>query len=554
MTNSDSQADAAMIGSGSPNANTATTHADTTGSNSHTDTDATKQIRGALQGLRVWTIVVAAGSGSRFGGLKQFLPLYNGLSVLDTSVRTAAQVSEGVVVVVPAPAMNSNGNSNSKPQHTCNATTWNAASCNATTDADITRTATTTDADITAIFKVIPGGDTRSESVRCALTHIPDETEIILVHDAVRPLADLEIYRRVVEAVHLGANVAIPAVSVVDTTYLRANYLRTDRLGSAQLSLDQLSSDQLNPCELSPGELSPDHVKNHQMLDTLDRNLLVAGQTPQAYKASVLREAHAGHNEASDDASLAKKAGYKVTMVEGDVCNIKITHPHDIAIAATIMSLNKSKSQSDHNTVTDRTNADTGTVKDGGAGTSNNTVTDHTNPRTDTDINSNHTLDAACVRVGQGFDVHRYSEDPDSKLVLGGEIFPNHQGLSGHSDADVLTHACIEAILAAAGLDDIGMMFPNSDPRYKGIDSLELMREACAAVKSAGWQTVNVSCTVILDTPKIAPHKQAMQRRLSAIADAPVSIAGRTSEGVGALGRHEGIAALAVALVIKTSA
>ena len=451
---------------------------------------------------------MAAGSGSRFGGLKQFLPLHNGLSVLDTSMQTAAQVSEGVIVVVPAATMSSSG----KSQHIYNVTPSTDITRTDTPNTDIDST------DINAMVKVIPGGDTRSESVRCALTHIPDEAEIILVHDAVRPLADLEIYRRVIEAVRLGAHVAIPAVDVVDTTYLCAS----------QLSANQLSSDHLSACQLN----------NQQILDTLDRNLLVASQTPQAYKAAVLREAHAEHNESSDDATLAKKAGYDVMMVKGDVSNIKITHPQDIAIASTIMSLNQSKSQP---------------VNDAGTDTTGTNPHHHTNT-TGTELNNNHTLDTACVRVGQGFDVHRYSEDPDSKLVLGGEIFPSHRGLSGHSDADVLTHACIEAILAAAGLDDIGMMFPNSDPRYKGIDSLDLMRQACAAVKSAGWRPVNVSCTVILDSPKIAPYKQTMQNRLSAIVDAPVSIAGRTSEGVGALGRHEGVAALAVALVVKTSA
>ena len=153
------------------------------------------------------------------------------------------------------------------------------------------------------------------------------------------------------------------------------------------------------------------------------------------------------------------------------------------------------------------------------------------------------------VRVGQGFDVHRYSDDPERTLVLGGVRFEGERGLVGHSDADVVTHACIDALLAAAGLPDIGQLFSDSDPAWAGADSLELMRQAVDVVRDAGWDPVNVSCTAVLDAPKLAPHRETMQARLSAAAGAPVSVTGRRSEGVGALGRGEGVAAWAVALV-----
>ena len=153
------------------------------------------------------------------------------------------------------------------------------------------------------------------------------------------------------------------------------------------------------------------------------------------------------------------------------------------------------------------------------------------------------------VRVGQGFDVHRYSDDPERTLVLGGVRFEGERGLVGHSDADVVTHACIDALLAAAGLPDIGQLFSDSDPAWAGADSLELMRQAVDVVRDAGWNPVNVSCTAVLDAPKLAPHRQTMQARLSAAAGAPVTVTGRRSEGVGALGRGEGVAAWAVALV-----
>ena len=153
------------------------------------------------------------------------------------------------------------------------------------------------------------------------------------------------------------------------------------------------------------------------------------------------------------------------------------------------------------------------------------------------------------MRVGQGFDVHRYSDDPERTLVLGGVRFNDERGLHGHSDADVITHACIEALLAAAGLPDIGQMFSDRDPAWAGADSIELLGRAAGSVRAAGWNPVNLSCTAVLDSPKLAPHREVMERLLTDAVGAPVTVTGRSSEGVGALGRGEGVAAWAVALV-----
>ena len=155
------------------------------------------------------------------------------------------------------------------------------------------------------------------------------------------------------------------------------------------------------------------------------------------------------------------------------------------------------------------------------------------------------------MRVGQGFDVHRYSDDPDRSLVLGGVRFEDERGLHGHSDADAVAHACIDALLAAAGLGDIGQLFSDTDPAWAGADSLELLRLAAGAVRDAGWDPVNVSCSVVIDAPRIAPHRDTMRDRLSAAAGAPITVTARHSEGVGALGRREGVAAWAVALVAR---
>lgn len=154
-------------------------------------------------------------------------------------------------------------------------------------------------------------------------------------------------------------------------------------------------------------------------------------------------------------------------------------------------------------------------------------------------------------RVGQSFDVHARSDDPDRRLVLGGVEFPDEPGLVGHSDADVVAHACIDAMLAAAGLGDIGQMFPDTDLRFAGANSIELLRTATARVGDAGWRVGNIDCSVVLDHPKLAPVKDTMQRNLSDAAGAPVTITGRRTEGVGALGRGEGIVAWAVALVAR---
>ncbi|MEZ5246470.1 MAG: 2-C-methyl-D-erythritol 2,4-cyclodiphosphate synthase [Acidimicrobiales bacterium] len=154
-------------------------------------------------------------------------------------------------------------------------------------------------------------------------------------------------------------------------------------------------------------------------------------------------------------------------------------------------------------------------------------------------------------RVGQSFDVHARSDDPDRLLVLGGVAFPDERGLAGHSDADVVAHACIDALLGAAGLGDIGQMFPDTDPALSGADSIELLRRAAAAVREAGWRPGNIDCSVVLDRPKIAPVKAQMESNLTEAAGAPVTVTGRRSEGVGSLGRGEGIVAWAVALVAR---
>jgi 2-C-methyl-D-erythritol 2,4-cyclodiphosphate synthase len=153
------------------------------------------------------------------------------------------------------------------------------------------------------------------------------------------------------------------------------------------------------------------------------------------------------------------------------------------------------------------------------------------------------------VRVGQGYDVHPFSDDPARLLVLGGITFDGEPGLAGHSDADVVAHACADALLGAAGLGDIGQLFPDTDPTLAGADSIELLRRATAKVRDAGWAPANVDCTVICESPALAPRRADMQASLSDAVGAPVTVKGKRAEGLGALGRREGIACHAVALI-----
>lgn len=236
---------------------------------------------------------------------------------------------------------------------------------------------------------------------------------------------------------------------------------------------------------------------------------LRAVQTPQAFRAATLRAAHAGatdHADATDDAMLVEAAGGKVVVVDGEAHNRKITDPADLAWARRHLE-GDDMSSGDGN----------------GPG----------------------------LRVGQGFDIHRFSDDPARPLVLGGVVFEGERGLHGHSDADAVAHAVTDALLGAAGLGDIGEHFPDTDPQWKGADSIEMLRHTAGLLLAAGWAVGNVDCAVVCEAPKLAPRKVEMQARLSQAAGGPVTIKGRRAEGLGALGRREGIACWATAVIVR---
>ena len=156
------------------------------------------------------------------------------------------------------------------------------------------------------------------------------------------------------------------------------------------------------------------------------------------------------------------------------------------------------------------------------------------------------------IRIGQGYDVHRLVEG--RKLILGGVEIPWEKGLLGHSDADVLLHAVMDALLGAAALGDIGAIFPDSDPKYEGADSVELLRKVSALLREKGWRLGNLDATVIAQRPRLAPHIPEMRRRIAEALSASiddVSVKATTEEHLGFTGRGEGISAQAVALLLR---
>lgn len=160
------------------------------------------------------------------------------------------------------------------------------------------------------------------------------------------------------------------------------------------------------------------------------------------------------------------------------------------------------------------------------------------------------------MRVGNGVDVHAFSDDPDRPLVLGGLILPERPGLAGHSDADVLLHAIADAVLGAAALGDLGTVFGTDDPRFVDAPSSTFVLEALRRVSQAGWRLVNVDCTIVAQRPRIAPYRTRIidgVHSVLGVDPGTISVKSTTTDGLGLIGRGEGIACLAVALIERSA-
>ncbi len=158
------------------------------------------------------------------------------------------------------------------------------------------------------------------------------------------------------------------------------------------------------------------------------------------------------------------------------------------------------------------------------------------------------------IRVGQGFDVHAFSDDPDRPLVLGGLVLPERPGLAGHSDADVVLHAVTDALLGAAALGDLGTLFGSDDPRYAGAPSSLFVADALRRIGDAGWALSNLDCTIVAQRPRLAPYRTAIAdavQGLLAVAPGGVSVKATSTDGLGAIGRGEGVACLAAVVLAR---
>jgi len=388
-----------------------------------------------LSRLRAAAVIAAGGTGTRMnaGVPKQFLEIA-GRPILCRTVERMALLPQVRAIVVALPA------------------------------AHIPRA----EALLGGRARCVAGGETRQDSVLGAVRALPADIDVILVHDAVRPLCPEEVMLRVLETAW-AKGAAVPALPATDTIG------RVSRRG--------------------------------RVLRTPPRAELYAIQTPQGFHAALLREAleraEAEGFQGTDESSVVRRAGHAVWVVPGSPDNLKITRPLDLEIAGRLLG------------------------KEGA-------------------------VNGPEMRVGQGIDYHRLATG--RRLVLGGVEIPFEKGLEGHSDADVLLHAVCDALLGAAGMGDIGRLFPDTDPAWRGRASLFFLEEVGRRVAAAGWRAVNVDATLVLERPKIAPHAAAMRRRIAAalgLGEGAVSVKATTSEGMNAEGRGEGVSAQAVALLAR---
>ena len=244
--------------------------------------------------------------------------------------------------------------------------------------------------------------------------------------------------------------------------------------------------------------------QNGYILDTPDRANLWRVQTPQVFDRAALcaamEQALAEGWDFTDDCQLMERAGHPVRLVTGLDTNLKLTTPEDIRLAQAILSIDK---------------------EDKG------------------------------MRIGHGYDVHKLVEE--RPLILGGVTIPYEKGLLGHSDADVLTHAVMDALLGAAALGDIGKLFPDNDPTYKGADSVVLLQHVVQRIAEEGYTIGNIDATILCQRPKLAPHIPQMREILATacgVDTACVSVKATTEEGLGFTGSGEGIAAHCVCLLV----
>lgn len=317
------------------------------------------------------------------------------------------------------------------------------------------------------VENIVRGGSERQDSVFNALKAVETmcpQTEYVLIHDGARPFITRQTVIGIIEKT-MQSGAAAACVPMKD-------------------SLRQIGS-----C----GLCTKKNTDASGMSRSVDRSEYFAVQTPQGFRFEYIKEAYEkAFSEGfygTDDAVLAERAGYPVSIAEGDYGNIKITTREDMPMEN---------------------------------------------------------------RTGTGFDVHAFA--PGRKLILGGVEIPYDRGLDGHSDADVLVHALMDALLGAAAMGDIGRHFPDTDQQYKGISSMVLLRQVGEKLAEAGYSIVNADVTVMAQAPKISPYVDEMRSNIAGtlnVDKSRINIKGTTTERLGFVGRKEGIAAEAVCSISR---
>lgn len=320
---------------------------------------------------------------------------------------------------------------------------------------------------IKKIKRIIEGGKERQDSVYNALKSLPSDTDIVLIHDAARPMVTQILVERVIDAINLEVDGVIPVISLTDT-------IKWTKRGKI-------------------------------IGGTLNRDILKAVQTPQVFWfKNLIRAYEKAYKEGfygTDDASLIERYGGKVLSVQGEENNIKVTTREDLKKLEFFIQSSSS-------------------------------------------IMLNETI-LNSLRIGIGYDSHKFVEK--RKLIIGGVEIPYNRGLYGHSDADVLIHAIIDAILGSAGAGDIGTHFPDTDPLYKDISSIDLLEKTLQIVKSKKVKPLWVDCIIFAEKPKMSPYIPKMKENIQKFG-INISIKAKTNEGMGFIGRQEGIAVQAICL------
>jgi 2-C-methyl-D-erythritol 4-phosphate cytidylyltransferase/2-C-methyl-D-erythritol 2,4-cyclodiphosphate synthase len=375
-------------------------------------------------------LIVAAGSGSRFGGSipKQYYEV-GGMTILRRSVLAFLNhphITEVRVVINPA-----------------HRAMYNKA------------------VEGLNLPQPVAGGATRQETVRLGLEALQrdNKPDFVMIHDGARPFVDAATITAVRKALDTNKG-AMAAKKVVDTM------------------------------KRSVGDI---------IETTVDRSNLWHAYTPQSFDFDTILAAHTqfAGQELTDDASVAEKAGVKVILVPSNPDNMKITNPEDLDRANQLVGKNLGD-----------------------------------------------------IRTGMGFDVHRFKSG--TEIILGGVHIPHDRSLEGHSDADAVLHALVDALLGTMGLGDIGKYFPPSDPQWKGCDSAVFVRHAVKLVSERGGVIANADITIMSEKPRIGPHRDAMIKRIAELLEVTperVNVKATTTERMGFTGREEGLAAHAIATV-----